>query len=204
MERQMIKSVGLVATMIAISAAGMAPDAYAQSSQAAQASRSAPPSETSPLLAHSVTAMAGQFFYDRGGDLPYPVANLRYTRALGRFVFGEAGLGYARVKLGAAKSDGSDFRYIPTPLLLTDIGIFVQLRMGPVAPFVGLTGSAFRRSGGGRLESATGVGTGAAGGLRVRVSRSVLLRAELNARADREGTRDLLNVTQTVGLGYRF
>lgn len=204
MHLQISKSVRLLSILIAISAAGTAPNAFAQSGSAAQPATSAPPATTSPLLAHTVTAMVGQFYYDRGGDLPYPVANVRYTRALGRFAFGEAGLGYARVKLGASKSDGSDFRYIPTPILLTDVGIFAQLRVGAVAPFVGLTGSAFRRSGGGRRESVGGLGTGAAGGLRVRVSRALLLRAEFHVRADREGTLDLTNATQTVGLGYRY
>lgn len=164
----------------------------------------AQPPQVSPLLAHSVTGMVGQFFYDAGGDLPYAMANIRYTRSLGRYVFGEGGLGYAHLKTGAARSDGSDFRYVATPILLVDVGIFTQFALGPIAPFVGLTASAFRRAGSGRLDTVTGVGTGAAGGVRVRVARALFLRAEFNVRADYEGALDLLNATQTVGLGYAF
>lgn len=186
-------------------ALGVASQAFAQSaSEHTAAATVTSRTPASPLFAHSVTAMVGQFFYDAGGDRAYPLVNVRYTRSFGRYVFGEGGLGYAYAKTGAAKSDGSDFRYVATPIQLADVGIFAQLALGPVAPFAGLTGGVFRRAGNGRRDAVTGVGAGAAGGLRVRIARSVFLRAEINVRSDDEGTSNRLNATQAIGLGYSF
>lgn len=182
----------------------VASQALAQSASEPTAAAINPPTSASPLFAQSVTAMGGQFFYDRGGDLPYPLATVRYTRPFGRFLLGETALGYAHVKSGALKWDGLEYREIATPLLLADVGLLVQLPLGPVAPFAGITGSLFRRAGSEAVDPIMGVGAGAAGGLRVRVGRSVFLRAEVHVRSDYQRDGDLLNASQTVGFGYSF
>lgn len=205
MQLHPVRHTRLAITIALLAGIVIAPRALAQNALAPTvAAARSELQRTSPLLRHSLTGMVGQFFYDAGGDRAYPLANVRYTRSFGRYVFGEGGLGYAHAKTGAAKSDGSDFRYVATPILLADVGIFVQVALGPVAPFAGLTGGVFRRAGNGRRDAVTGVGAGAAGGLRVRIARSVFLRAEINVRSDDEGTSNRLNATQAIGLGYSF
>jgi hypothetical protein len=142
-----------------------------------------------------VSLSAGAFQFDASGTGWAPVVALRGEHALvGRWLLGEAGVGYAPI--------GEQFAADRTHLGLAEVQLQLQAPFARVRPYVGGGGGlvSYLRGAGGRdvVTSTLSV----AGGVRAALSNQFGLRAELRVR----GWDDFVNsaAEYTVGLSRSF
>ena len=158
----------------------------------------------------TATVRAGGLMYDRGGDQTNLMLGGGVDWALSRHVIGE-------VEGSWSSSDATFVDYTNNPnepiaretsthLATVTAGVQAQAVLGPVRPYIGVSGGLFMRydeNGGGDrflLQTFT-----VPGGLRIHLTDRLGLRAELRARFDtHQDGGSGFNLEQTVGVSLRF
>jgi hypothetical protein len=159
---------------------------------------------TAPLAAQgapdrTMSVSAGAMAFDASGTGNAPTFALRVDRTLaGRWLVGEAGLGYAPIN--------EQFRTSPTRLGIAEFQVQFQAPLPLVQPYagVGIGAVAYLTNAGGRGRAAGAVS--AAAGLRADLTRRVGLRAEGRLRYWDYNSPGFVNGSGEVtgGLSYRF
>jgi hypothetical protein len=147
----------------------------------------------------TVSVSAGAMAFDASGTGNAPIFALRVDRTLsGRWLVGEAGLGYAPI--------AEQFRSTPTRLGVAELQLQVQAPLPLVRPYVGAGAGAvaYLTNAGGRGRAAEAVS--AAAGFRADLTRRAGLRVEGRLRYWDYNSEGFVNGSGEVtgGLSYRF
>lgn len=158
---------------------------------------------------YSVSAMAGQFIYDSGGDKAYPHASIRLDRQLARFAEAEVSVGYSRLTTKLYSIGETIQTYdAHTPFAAVDLSLHGMVPIGRFTPYVGVSAGRLRRWEAKETYGLAlyGSSVGLAGGLKVSITRKLGLRGEFRYRSDRQnGFEHRANdAEQSGGLIYRF
>lgn len=150
-----------------------------------------------------VVVTSGVFVDDINNDGAAPFVGAHIGRAIGRFVVLEGTASYVATATKFV-STTFDFRRVSVPLLVADVGLSVQVPVGPVIPYLGAATGAFYRRG--ALGTANDVGWTEAlfGGGRIRVGDRYLVQGEMKLRNDLYDFGPALDAQFTFGLGVRF
>jgi hypothetical protein len=151
---------------------------------------------------HGVTVMAGVFEDERGNGERHPYVSARYERWLSRLVAFEGGLTHARAVRQVMPGQGQ--ATVATPYSSGDLGLQLQLPLGPVRPYIGATIGGTYFHGGGYIGGDMGVTHALLAGARLGRFRNTSLRTELRLRRDDFGGVPAYNGEYGVGLTYNF
>ena len=156
-----------------------------------------------------LTARAGGFMYDRGGDATNLMLGVGVDWSLSKHVLAE-------VDATWTGADGSFVDYSSptapvivetrTHLATATAGVQAQALIGPVRPYIGMAGGLYvhydEKDGGDRFPRYT---VAFPAGVRVDITSRLALRGELRARFDVEQDGGSgANLEQTLGLALRF
>lgn len=157
----------------------------------------------------SISLMAGQFIYNRGGGDKYPYASARFERSVSRFFAGELSLGYSRLNTKLYSLTPTIQSYdAHTPFFAADVALHAILPLGRFAPYAGVSAGLFRRQGSTVYDNLALNGSSVGGlvGGRLLLNQRFGLRGEFRIRGDNHDGATALSsdAEQSFGMFYRL
>jgi len=160
-------------------------------------------------VSYTVSLLAGQFIYNRGGDQPYPYASLRVSRGITRFLEAELGVGYSRLATELYRFGATIETYQAyAPFMLADVALNAKLPLGRFIPYLGVSGGLFRVGESREYDGFSGNGSsiGGAAGAKFMFGQRIGMRGEFRIRGDKHdgSTNRSIDAEQVIGVLYHF